>query len=206
MFINCYLAISSLIFICLIGYILNKRGIFFETKHMIRLFMILVLVGVFASLNFSRFTDLMFFYFNIPFIICISLIDIRYRYIYDEELLSMFICQLGIALFDIYQLLPFYDAVFNRIWTYLVSVVAYYIIGEIIFKLTGAIGEGDILFFPIIGLSSGLGKLYFIFIISFLLASLYSLPIVIKNKSLHGKLAFIPFISMSYIINSVILK
>ena len=124
----------------------------------------------------------------IPFIIIISIIDYHTTYIYDITILSGIIIQGGIFLIS-----P--DAK-----TYITSLLVGIIIPYILAKVTKGLGEGDI---GLYGLCCFvLGKNYSIYLIflSFILASIYCMYILLTKSDKIRKIPFAPFISLATIL------
>ena len=124
----------------------------------------------------------------IPFIIIISIIDYHTKYIYDITILSGIITQ-GIFLF-----------ISEDIKKYLLAFVIGIIVPYILAKITKGIGEGDI---GLYGLCCfALGKNYSIYLIglSFILASVYCVYILLRQSYKIRKIPFAPFISLATIL------
>lgn len=124
----------------------------------------------------------------IPFIIIISIIDYHTTYIYDITILSGIIIQCGIFLIS------------PDIKTYITALLIGIIIPYILAKITKGLGEGDI---GLYGLCCfALGKNYSIYLIflSFILASIYCVYILLTKGDKIRKIPFAPFISLATIL------
>lgn len=124
----------------------------------------------------------------IPFIIIISIIDYHTTYIYDITILSGIIIQCGIFLIS------------PDIKTYITALLVGIIIPYILAKITKGLGEGDI---GLYGLCCfALGKNYSIYLIflSFILASIYCVYILLTKGDKIRKIPFAPFISLATIL------
>ena len=124
----------------------------------------------------------------VPFIIIISIIDYHTKYIYDITILSGIITQ-GIFLF-----------VCKDIKEYLLAFVIGIVVPYILAKITKGLGDGDI---GLYGLCCfALGKDYSLYIIalSFILASVYCVYILLRKSLKIRKIPFAPFISLATIL------
>ncbi len=124
----------------------------------------------------------------VPFIIIISIIDYHTKYIYDITILSGIITQ-GIFLF-----------VCKDIKEYLLAFVIGIVVPYILAKITKGLGDGDI---GLYGLCCfALGKSYSLYIIalSFILASVYCVYILLRKSLKIRKIPFAPFISLATIL------
>ena len=124
----------------------------------------------------------------IPFIIIISIIDYHTTYIYDITILSGIIIQCGIFLIS------------PDIKTHITALLVGIIIPYILAKITKGLGEGDI---GLYGLCCfALGKNYSIYLIflSFILASIYCVYILLTKGDKIRKIPFAPFISLATIL------
>lgn len=124
----------------------------------------------------------------IPFIIVISIIDYHTTYIYDITILSGIIIQGGVFLIS------------PDVKTYISALLIGIIIPYILAKITKGLGEGDI---GLYGLCCfALGKNYSIYLISlsFILASIYCVYILITKSDKIRKIPFAPFISLATVL------
>ena len=124
----------------------------------------------------------------IPFIIIISIIDYHTTYIYDITILSGIIIQGGVFLIS------------PDVKTYISALLIGIIIPYILAKITKGLGEGDI---GLYGLCCFvLGKNYSIYLISlsFILASIYCVYILITKSGKIRKIPFAPFISLATVL------
>ncbi len=124
----------------------------------------------------------------IPFIIIISIIDYHTTYIYDITVISGIIIQ-GILLF-----------ISPDIKKYLLAFIIGIIVPYIIAKTTKGLGEGDI---GLYGLCCfALGKNYSLYLIalSFVLASVYCVYILLAKSDKIRKIPFAPFISLATVL------
>lgn len=124
----------------------------------------------------------------IPFIIIISIIDYHTTYIYDITILSGIIIQCGIFLISL------------DVKIYVTAMLIGIIVPYILAKITKGLGEGDI---GLYGLCCfALGKNYSIYLIflSFILASIYCVYILLTKGDKIRKIPFAPFISLATIL------
>ena len=124
----------------------------------------------------------------IPFLIIISIIDFRTTYVYDITILSGIIIQCGVFLIS------------PDVKMYITALLIGIIIPYILAKITKGLGEGDI---GLYGLCCfALGKNYSIYLIflSFILASIYCVYILLTKGDKIRKIPFAPFISLATIL------
>jgi len=124
----------------------------------------------------------------IPFIIIISIIDYYTTYIYDITVISGIIIQGTISFIS------------PDIKKYLLAFIIGIIVPYILAKITKGLGEGDI---GLYGLCCfALGKNYSIYLIalSFILASIYGVYILLTKSDKIRKIPFAPFISLATIL------
>jgi len=124
----------------------------------------------------------------IPFIIIISIIDYHTTYIYDITVISGILIQGIIFLIE------------PDIKKYLLAFIIGIIVPYILAKTTKGLGEGDI---GLYGLCCfALGKNYSLYLIalSFILASIYCVYILLRKSDKIRKIPFAPFISLATVL------
>ena len=124
----------------------------------------------------------------IPFIIIISIIDYHTTYIYDISIISGILIQVIIFLIK------------PDIKKYLLAFIIGIIVPYILAKTTKGLGEGDI---GLYGLCCfALGKNYSLYLIalSFILASIYCVYILLRKSDKIRKIPFAPFISLATVL------
>ena len=129
----------------------------------------------------------------IPFLTLISIIDYKTTYVYDITILSGIIMQGVIFVFG--------SGLNNNLTGHIKGLLIGVILSYIIAKITKSLGEGDVGFYALCCFV--LGKEYAIFMmyLSFVLATIYGLYILIsKKQSIKSHIPFTPFISLATIL------
>ena len=120
-----------------------------------------------------------------PFIIIISIIDYHTKYIYDITILSGIITQ-GIFLF-----------ICEDLKKYLLAFIIGIVVPYILAKITKGIGEGDIGLYGLCCFSLGKNYAFYLIGLSFILASVYCVYILLRKSDKIRKIPFAPFISLA---------
>ncbi|MBC2576348.1 A24 family peptidase [Peptostreptococcus canis] len=149
--------------------------------------------------------------FIMPLIIVISTVDINERWVFDEDIISGIIINMGTIVlafvFGIYGDKVNYIG-FIGCYKYLlnafVGMATLFVVTIIINVSTGSLGMGDVLYFALAGSFCGFGGIFILFFGSFILAGIFCLASYINsrinNVIMNKTIAFTPFISMSLII------
>lgn len=124
----------------------------------------------------------------IPFIIIISIIDYHTTYIYDITVISGIIIQ-GILLF-----------ISLDIRKYLLAFIIGIIVPYIIAKITKGLGEGDIGLYGLCCFALGQNYSLYLIALSFILASVYCVYILLAKSDKIRKIPFAPFISLATVL------
>ena len=124
----------------------------------------------------------------IPFIIIISIIDYHTTYIYDITVISGIIIQ-GILLF-----------ISLDIKKYLLAFIIGIIVPYIIAKTTKGLGEGDIGLYGLCCFALGENYSLYLIALSFILASVYCIYILLVKSDKIRKIPFAPFISLATVL------
>ncbi|MEG1310772.1 MAG: prepilin peptidase [Peptostreptococcaceae bacterium] len=127
----------------------------------------------------------------IPFIIIISIIDYKTTYIYDITLLSGIIVQGAIFLVTINSKA---SSISNA-----VALLIGLIVPFILAKTTKGLGEGDIGLFGLCCFALGNNYSLYLISLSFVLASIYCMCVLLLKKGKVRKIPFAPFISLATI-------
>lgn len=128
----------------------------------------------------------------LPFLVIISIIDYHTTDIYDITLLSGIIIQGIILLLSInngYNLL-----------SYISGLLLGFIIPFLIAKITKGLGEGDIGLFSLCCFALGHNYSLYLIYLSFILASIYCIYVILIKSGKIRKIAFAPFISLATVI------
>jgi len=124
----------------------------------------------------------------IPFIIIISIIDYHTTYIYDITVINGIIIQ-GILLF-----------ISEDIKKYLLAFTIGIIVPYIIAKTTKGLGEGDIGLYGLCCFALGENYSLYLIALSFILASVYCVYILLVKSDKIRKIPFAPFISLATVL------
>lgn len=123
----------------------------------------------------------------IPFIIIISIIDYHTTYIYDITVVSGILIQ-GLIFFiqpDEKYLLAFF-----------IGIIVPYILA----KITKGLGDGDIGLYGLCCFALGKNYSLYLIVLSFILASVYCVYILLAKSDKIRKIPFAPFISLSTVL------
>ena len=123
----------------------------------------------------------------IPFIIIISIIDYHTTYIYDITVVSGILIQGLIFLIqpDEKYLLAFF-----------IGIIVPYILA----KITKGLGDGDIGLFGLCCFALGKNYSLYLIVLSFILASVYCVYILLAKSDKIRKIPFAPFISLATVL------
>lgn len=138
-----------------------------------------------STLDFIKYISLL------PFIIIISIIDYKTTYIYDITLVSGIIVQGAIFLITINSK--------EELINYIIALLIGLTIPFVLVKTTKGLGEGDIGLFGLCCFSLGYNYSFYLIILSFVLASIYCMYLILIKKGKIRKIPFAPFISLATI-------
>lgn len=189
-----YIILVSLIF----AYLVNKYTYIICNKipknRKIEMFIYIsiILVSILIYIKYNLTIELIKYISLLPFLIIISIIDYHTTDIYDITLLGGIIIQIIIILFSIINK-------HNDLLYYINGLFIGFIISFLIAKITKGLGEGDIGLFSLCCFSLGYNYALYLIALSFILAAIYSIyMILIKNIKIKV-IPFAPFISLSTI-------
>lgn len=128
----------------------------------------------------------------LPFLVIILIIDYHTTDIYDITLLSGIIIQGIIFLLSI-------NNVYNSL-SYISGLLLGFIIPFLIAKITKGLGEGDIGLFSLCCFALGHNYSLYLIYLSFILASIYCIYVILIKSGKIRKIAFAPFISLATVI------
>lgn len=128
----------------------------------------------------------------LPFLVIISIIDYHTTDIYDITLLS------GIIIQGIIFLLSINNG-YNSL-SYISGLLLGFIIPFLIAKITKGLGEGDIGLFSLCCFVLGHDYSIYLIYLSFILASIYCIYVILIKSGKIRKIAFAPFISLATVI------
>ena len=134
------------------------------------------------------------YFLLIPFIVLISIIDFRTSFVYDITVVSGIIIQSAVF---ILMKIP-YVCLLDHIEGLIIGLL----LSFLMCKTTRAIGEGDIGFYGLCCFVLGAKYSLNVFVLSFLITSLFGILIILKHKKLNLKLKipFTPFISIATVL------
>lgn len=220
-------ALYILFFSIFIIITLELREIFLYDVEKIVIFILLTLI-VISSVTFTE--DIYVFYKNIclfPFLMIISIIDIKEKYVFDVDIFGGIIVNMGV--FTIYSLNSLYfDFEIKEIFLNKIIISMCLSSIALILYRFGGLGMGDVLLFFLVGLCSDgscfrlfdfeeiikirgfnlgycLASTFLIFLISFVSAALCCIKKLIKRDYGDGIVPFTPFISIGFILANQIL-
>ncbi|MGM9531104.1 prepilin peptidase [Intestinibacter sp.] len=139
-------------------------------------------------------TDSISYFLLIPFIILISIIDFHTTFVYDITVVSGIIIQ---SVVFILMKIPYVSLL-----DHLEGLVIGLLLSFLICKATGAIAEGDIGFYGLCCFVLGAKHSLNVFVLSFLITSLFGILIILKQRriDLKVRIPFTPFISIATIL------
>lgn len=191
--------------------ILQKRDITFSINEKIILFIFMILYYNLLNLFIFNLIILYRIVFITPLIIVISTVDINERWVFDEDIISGIIINMG-TIFLAFVFGVYGDKVnyidFIGCYKYLldtfVGMATLFVVTIIINISTRSLGMGDVLYFALAGSFCGFSGIFILFFGSFILAGIFCLISYINseinNVLMDKTIAFTPFISMSLII------
>lgn len=204
MIFSIYTAVSFFIICCIVITRIEYRlGEINYIERCILGFILFLYVFIIGNMNMDFFYYCRLLFFS-EIIVCVSFIDYKIKYVYDWDLISGILVQVGILIIEVFYFNSYTSLYIQEIKKMLLSGIISLLIGYLAYRITDGIGEGDILYFSLCATFFDVYELFLVFEISFLMAFLFCLPKAIKMKSLTGVLAFTPFISISVIINLIL--
>lgn len=123
----------------------------------------------------------------IPFIIIISIIDYHTTYIYDITVFSGVLIQ---------GLIFFIQPDKKYILAFFIGIIVPYILA----KITKGLGEGDIGLYGLCCFALGKNYSLYLIVLSFILASVYCVYILLAKSDKIRKIPFAPFISLATVL------
>ena len=138
--------------------------------------------------------DSISYFFLIPFIILISIIDFRTSFVYDITVVSGIIIQ---SIVFILMKRP-YICLLDHLGGLIIGLL----LSFLICKTTKAIAEGDIGFYGLCCFVLGAKHSLNVFVLSFFITSLFGILIILKQRkfNLKTRIPFTPFISIATIL------
>lgn len=162
-----------------------------KIKLLIYMSTILISLLIYQKYNKRITIDSIKYILLIPFLVIISIIDYYTTDIYDITLFSGIIIQVMIFLFSINNEL-------NSL-SHISGLFIGFIIPFIIAKITKGLGEGDIGLFSLCCFALGHNYSLYLISLSFILASIYCIYVLLMKSGKIRKIPFAPFISLATI-------
>lgn len=182
-----YSGLTCLLLAILTIYLLEDKGIDTGLQERICLFGLISLFILYNS-YYGPVEDFLYncrIIFMVPFLISISIVDARTRWVFDID-------KIGLLLYN------------NIIGLILLVGLSYGL-----YRLTKGIGMGDVLVFAMVGTMGGWIDSLMVFFMSFISAGLYCVVILINGINTgkrDGLIAFTPFISIGFIVTYEVIK
>lgn len=138
--------------------------------------------------------DSISYFLLIPFIVIVSIIDFRTSFVYDITVVS------GIIIQSVLFFLTKTD--YANLIDHIEGLIIGLLLSFLICKMTKAIGEGDIGFYGLCCFVLGAKHSLNVFVLSFLVTSIFGIFIILKHRKLDLKvrIPFTPFISIATIL------
>lgn len=181
----------------IISYIENKL-IYIICKEMepslantIIIYFTSIIVSLLIYYKYDMTLDSINYFLLIPFIVLISIIDFRTSFVYDITVVSGIIIQSVVFILTKVNLIEHIEGLIIGL-----------LLSFLICKITRAIGEGDIGFYGLCCFVLGAKHSLNVFILSFLVTSIFGIFIILKHRKLNlkVKIPFTPFISIATIL------
>ena len=194
---SCDNKIESKYLIPVISYILIKgRCAYCKSKISIRYPLVELFTGIIYLSLYLKYGFTLEFYkycFLITILIVASLID------HDCGQVFFNISLVGILGGIVFIVAGFF--IKNQLLTYILGGLLGTVFLSLIVILTGGMGWGDVEICLIIGLFLGLSNTILMLFLSFIIGTLYYIPIIMKNKNWRKKaVPFVPFLSAASVI------
>lgn len=163
-----------------------------KTKYItLFIYVSIILITILIYYKYQSTSDFIKYISLLPFIIIISIIDYKTTYIYDITLVSGIIVQGVIFLLTINSKEEFIN--------YIIALLIGLTIPFILAKTTKGLGEGDIGLFGLCCFALGYNYSFYLIMLSFILASIYCIYVILVKKGKIRKIPFAPFISLATI-------
>lgn len=159
----------------------------YKTKVFIYISIILISILIYIKYNLT--IDSIKYISLLPFLVIISIIDYHTKDIYDITLLS------GIIIQSIIFLLSINNE--HNLLSHVSGLLVGFIIPFLIAKITKGLGEGDIGLFSLCCFALGHNYSLYLISLSFILASIYCIYVLLIKIGKIRKIAFAPFISLA---------
>ncbi|WP_101772539.1 prepilin peptidase [Peptostreptococcus faecalis] len=201
-----YFGITSIFITIYVIGILKNRGIFYcYTEKIVLFFIVCAMIQYNEIFQYSFLNRLMIIYF-IPSMLIVVIVDIKERFIFDIDIISGIMIQVGIILIQCTVFVCSGIECWSIIVNFSAGMLYLFVISILIFILTKSMGAGDVLYFALIGLVNGLHGVLIIILISFLSSALYCVVMIIRKGNKDGLISFTPFISIGFIaLNEIIM-
>lgn len=210
-----YSGLTCLLLAILTIYLLEDKGIETGLQERICLFGLISLLILYNS-YYGPIEDFLYncrIIFMVPFLISISIVDARTRWVFDIDVVGgILVSQLILGL-EILEILldnvNDVDKIGLLLYNNVIGFILLFGLSYGIYRLTKGIGMGDVLVFAMVGTMGGWMDSLIVFFMSFISAGLYCVVILINGINTgkrDGLIAFTPFISIGFIVTYEIIK
>ena len=210
-----YSGLTCLLLAILTIYLLEDKGIDTGLQERICLFGLISLFILYNS-YYGPVEDFLYncrIIFMVPFLISISIVDARTRWVFDIDvvggtLVSQLI--LGLKILEILlDKVNDVDKIGLLLYNNIIGLMLLVGLSYGLYRLTKGIGMGDVLVFAMVGTMGGWMDSLMVFFMSFISADLYCVVILINGINTgkrDGLIAFTPFISIGFIVTYEVIK
>lgn len=193
-----YLLIITIFFI--IAYIENKliylicKEIRPSLSNNIIVYSTSIIIALLIYNKYELSLDSINYFFLIPTMIIVSIIDFRTTFVYDITIVS------GIIIQSVVFILIKIPSC--RLLNHFEGLIIGIILSFLLYKMTKAIGEGDIGFYGLCCFVLGVKHSLNVFVLSFFLTAIFGILIILKQRKINLKLKipFTPFISFATVL------
>lgn len=210
-----YSGLTCLLLAILTIYLLEDKGIETGLQERICLFGLISLLILYNS-YYGPIEDFLYncrIIFMVPFLISISIVDARTRWVFDIDVVGgILVSQLILGL-EILEILldnvNDVDKIGLLLYNNVIGFILLFGLSYGIYRLTKGIGMGDVLVFAMVATMGGWMDSLIVFFMSFISAGLYCVVILINGINTgkrDGLIAFTPFISIGFIVTYEIIK
>ncbi len=210
-----YSGLTCLLLAILTIYLLEDKGIETGLQERICLFGLISLFILYNS-YYGPIEDFLYdcrIIFMVPFLISISIVDARTRWVFDIDVVGGILVSQLILCLEILKILfdnvNDVDKIGLLLYNNIIGLMLLVGLSYGLYRLTKGIGMGDVLVFAMVGTMGGWMDSLMVFFMSFISAGLYCVVILINGINTgkrDGLIAFTPFISIGFIVTYEVIK
>lgn len=210
-----YSGLTCLLLAILTIYLLEDKGIETGLQERICLFGLISLLILYNS-YYGPIEDFLYncrIIFMVPFLISISIVDARTRWVFDIDVVGGILVSQLILCLEILKILldnvNDVDKIGLLLYNNIIGLMLLVGLSYGLYRLTKGIGMGDVLVFAMVGTMGGWMDSLMVFFMSFISAGLYCVVILINGINTgkrDGLIAFTPFISIGFIVTYEVIK